>query len=508
MPWWGNYGDKDRQREPASVRSNTKSASSNDTIVIVSSNSSAKGGRVLNRRQFAVGGLASIAFAGMALQSSARAGPGRGVIGYGPLEPDPRGLIDLPKGFTYRIVSQAGKPMDDGFLVPGKFDGMGCFPASDGTVALVRNHELKAEDRGIGPTGGDTRLDAHLLAQPHFGRDGNGLPLPGGTTTIIYDMHSGRTVRQYLSLAGTAVNCAGGITPWGSWLSCEEVAENKIQGPVGRDHGWVFDVSAQRYGLIQPVPLKGLGRFRHEAVAIDPSTGVVYLTEDQEDGLFYRFLPNEPGKLERGGRLQALALRAAPRGSDTRNWESRQLEPQVWNDVFWIDLDGVDNENGDLRMRGHQAGGAIFARGEGIHWGKDELYFTCTDGGAGRIGQVMRYRPSRAEGSAAEKGQPGQLQLFVEAEDPELMSYMDNITIAPWGHLVVCEDRNRDDDNRANQLKGITSEGGTYTIARLRSDTEFAGACFSPDRSTLFVNAYAPGATLAITGPWNQVRTS
>jgi len=463
---------------------------------------------VLDRRQFAVGGLASIAFVGLALQSCAELPRRRAVVGYGPLESDPRGLIDLPKGFNYRIVSQAGKPMDDGFLVPDHFDGMGCIPLADGSVALIRNHELYPKDRALGAAGTDARLEARLLSGPHFGKDVNGQALPGGTTTTIYDVHAGRIVSHYLSLAGTAVNCAGGITPWDSWLSCEEVSEDRIDGPVGREHGWVFEVPASQRGLVQPVPLRGLGRFRHEAVAVDPATGIAYLTEDQEDGLLYRFLPDSPRQFARGGRLQALGLRATPGGGDTRNWDSAQVERGKWNEVFWVDLAGTDNPHGDLRMRGHAAGAALFARAEGIHFGNGEFYFTCTDGGPSRIGQVMRYKPSPAEGSTEEKANPGRLQLFVEANDVELMSYIDNLTIAPWGHLIVCEDRNRDNDTRANQVKGITSEGRTYTIARLRSDTEFAGACFSPDKSTLFVNAYAPGATIAITGPWNQFRNS
>ena len=462
---------------------------------------------MFNRRQFAAGGLASIAFAGMALRGCAPPTADRGeVAGYGPLEADRGGLLDLPKGFGYRVISRAGERMDDGFVVPGNFDGMGCIALDDGLIALIRNHELAPDERLLGPAGGDDKLEDRLLRQPHFGKDVVGFPLPGGTTTIVYDMHRGQRKSQYLSLAGTAINCAGGVTPWGSWLSCEEVAENKIGGLIGRTHGWVFEVPARQQGLVQPVPLHGLGRFRHEAVAIDPRSGIVYLTEDQEDGLFYRFLPDDPKRLAAGGRLQALALRGAPRGGDTRNWGSAQIESGSWNDVFWIDLPGADNPHGDLRMRGHKAGAALFARGEGIHWGHDELYFTCTSGGMSEIGQVMRYVPSPSEGSPGEKTRPGRLQLLVESRDPDVMSYIDNIAVTPWGHLIACEDRAK--DGGINHLKGITSEGRTYTIGRLRIDTELAGACFSPDKSTLFLNVYSPGATLAITGPWSQVRVT
>jgi hypothetical protein len=172
--------------------------------------------------------------------------------------------------------------------------------------------------------------------------------------------------------------------------------------------------------------------------------------------------------------------------------------------VRWIDLAETDSPNDDLRARGHAAGAALFARGEGIHRGRDEYYFTCTSGGSGRLGQIMRYLPSRHEGRPGEESAPARLELFVESADPRVMNYGDNLIVAPWGHLIVCEDRA---DNKVNHLKGVTPDGRLYTLARLNLDTELAGACFSPDGSTLFVNAYDPGKTLAINGPWRSVRT-
>lgn len=456
----------------------------------------------LDRRQFGAAGLASLAFAGLASRSLAASGPTyrNEVHGYGELAADPIGLFDLPQGFSYKIISSAGEAMDDGFVTPGNFDGMGCFPLDATRVALVRNHELRHERRDRGPTAGLARLEARLSREFVFGRDNEGRAMPGGTSTLIYDLRSGRRETQYLSLAGTAVNCAGGTTPWGSWLSCEE--SDLKAGQVERDHGWVFDVPARHRGLVRPEPLTGLGRFRHEAAAVDPYTGIVYLTEDRDDGLFYRFVPEAPGQLRRGGRLQALALRDA-KGFDTRNWNAPGLAPESTHEVAWIDLEETHSPADDLRRRGQAAGAAIFARGEGIYRGAGEYYFTCTSGGAAKIGQIMRYLPSANEGRPGEASSPGKLQLFVESSDPLVMDYADNIVIAPWGDLIVCEDKT---GNRVNHLKGVTPAGKTYTLARLNADTELAGVCLSADGSTLFVNAYHPGKTFAVTGPWSAVR--
>ena len=401
--------------------------------------------------------------------------PSGRLVGYGPLVPDPAGLLDLPEGFAYRVISALGDSMDDGEPVPDQADGMGAFRGDAGRVILVRNHEIVAGETSLGGIAYD-RLNG-------------GGALRGGTTTLVYDPASGRVEAQYRSLAGTIRNCAGGTTPWRTWLSCEEDVSN-AGGTLGKSHGWVFEVPADLRGRANPVPLTGLGRFNHEAAAVDPRTGIVYLTEDREDGLFYRFIPRVRGRLTEGGQLQALAT--VDGRDSSRNWTRVQFVPHEPAPVRWIDLDGVESPEDDLRKRGYIKGALLFARGEGIHMGDGELYFTCTSGGAAKLGQVMRYRPPVTGG--------GTIELFFESSSPDQFSYGDNLTVAPNGHLFVCEDQYGAVVD--NYIRGITPLGAAYPFARLRIQTELAGACFSPDGRTLFVNAYSPTKTLAVTGRW------
>jgi uncharacterized repeat protein (TIGR03803 family) len=461
-----------------------------------------------SRRAFISSAATSLAFMGFqarAQDNASGASYRNQVEGYGPLRPDPKGMMELPDGFSYRVISQAGETMSDGFLVPGAFDGMGCFDLGGDRVALVRNHELDHDDVDAGPYGRGARLAGRMARGSVYDFTSGDVPLPGGTTTVVYDLKSGETVSQHLSLAGTAVNCAGGVTPWGSWLTCEETVR-KAGKSVNKDHGYVFEVPSTAKGLVEPVPLKAMGRFKHEAACIDPRTGVVYMTEDVADGLFYRFLPNDRRNLAAGGRLQALGFVGVQSGADSRNQASRMIEPAGWLDARWIDLEGVDNPDDDLRRRGHAAGAAVFARGEGLWWGQDELYFTATSGGPKGAGQIFRYAPSAEEGQAGERDKPGRLQLFVESDDTRVLDYADNITISPQGHIVVCEDRYS--LIKPNHIKMVTPQGKVFTLGRnvFKGNAEFAGACFSPDGQTLFVNIQWPGMTLAITGPWAAMK--
>ncbi|MDB2377783.1 DUF839 domain-containing protein [Luminiphilus sp.] len=401
---------------------------------------------------------------------------------YGALQRDPEGLLDLPENFTYRVVSSLGDRMSDGASVPDKADGMGCFDLGDGQLALVRNHELVSTD----DSGGAFAMG--------FGSKDGGF-VPGGTTHVILDAKTLTVTDQFRSLGGTIRNCSGGVTPWNTWLTCEE----STTGPgrefgegLVKNHGWVFEVPANARGLVAPEPLYALGRFNHEAACVDPETGFVYLTEDRDDSVLYRFIPKQSGQLAMGGRLQAMQVVGAP---DLRNWSATSLRPSGVSAVNWLDLDDVESPRDDLRHRAHAKGASLIARGEGIHMAQGEAYICSTSGGAARLGQILRLHLS-------DTGEHDRLELFFESVSTHQFNFGDNLTVAPNGHLVVCEDQYTAKVD--NFLRGITPEGHAYPLARLRLQTELAGACFSPDGATLFVNVYAPTKTLAITGPWDQ----
>ena len=439
-----------------------------------------------NRRRFL--GATATAFAALAasgcmtrgaLATSARA-TGGGFAGYGALKPDPAGLLDLPEGFSYRVISRLGDRMDDGGTVPDRADGMGCFDLGNGEIALVRNHELQPRHDAGGP-----------IAKG-FGKR-NGAFVPGGTTTIVLDAKTLAVKRQFRSLGGTIRNCSGGVTPWGSWLTCEEAPTGPGQqygDGLERNHGWVFEVPASARGLVDPVPLTAMGRFNHEAAAVDPATGYVYLTEDRDDGVLYRFLPKTPGRLAEGGRLQAMVVEGL---ADTRNWNAAAMQVGKPYRVAWVNLDEVEAPKDDLRQRAATKGAALVARGEGLHMGERAVFACCTSGGAKQLGQILKLTPGLA-------GAPDTVELFFESESKDQFDYGDNLTVAPNGHLIVCEDQYTAVVD--NHIRGITPDGQAYTLARLTAQTELAGGCFSPDGKVLFVNAYDPTATLAITGPW------
>ena len=430
--------------------------------------------------------------------------------GYGPLVADRRGRLDLPAGFSYRIIGWAGMTMDDGLCLPEEPDGMGAFPGPDGLTLLVRNHEVDPD--GTGPWGPQQRLLGRVDADRLYDQGRGKTPGCGGTTTVVYDTRRQQVVRQFLSLAGTWHNCAGGPTPWNTWISCEEtVAQAGVNWDqmvplfADQNHGYNFEVPATIQPQLNPaIPLTAMGRFNHEAVAFDIASGAVYQTEDRDDGLFYRFLPNQPGELQAGGKLQALAL-VDHSGADTRNWHALATEFRLGEPhrVKWIDLERIDSPQDDLRYRGRGQGAACFARGEGLWATPGACYFACSSGGAEKKGQIWCYRPSAREGTSGEAAEPGQLELFVETNASELLEAADNITVTPWGDLLLCEDRG----GEVIRLVGVTPAGKLYTFAHNHVRAEFAGATFSPDGSTLFVNLQEAGLTLAITGPWQPERT-
>jgi secreted PhoX family phosphatase len=424
------------------------------------------------------------------------------------LRADPNKIMDLPPGFSYTVVSRRGEIMADGLPVPGAYDGMAAFAGDNGRVILVRNHELRSDSESAGPFAESCKDLSEAVRSRFYDRGADVTPGLGGTTTMIYNPTSRETERQFLSLGGTDYNCAGGRTPWGSWLTCEESFVepgdeiSNQDGPVifDKHHGYVFEVPSAATDLIEAIPLKDMGRFEHEAAAVHEATGIVYLTEDQWHSLFYRFIPNVPGQLQKGGRLQALAIVGEP-GKPTHNWNRVDMQVDRPIATHWIDLENVDGDENDLRLRGAEEGAATFARGEGLTAAGDQFAFTCTIGGPNRRGQVFSYQPSPFEGTLREQESPGRLTLIAEADEESLFRNCDNLTMAPWGDLILCEDIANSPDSCS--LVGIRPDGSQYLIAdNAYSDSEVAGVCFSPDGKTMFLNIQYPGMTLAITGDW------
>lgn len=444
---------------------------------------------------------------------------GRLLRGYGLLLDDPAQVLDLPDGFSYRVISRAGDVMDDGLLVPGLADGMHAFTVGMGTV-LVRNHELNvgARDHAFRA---QRKIAAEQLAKFYDGRIGT-----GGTTTVVLAADGLSVRRQFLSLAGTLRNCAGGATPWGSWLSCEESVVRRGQHGALRDHGYAFEVPAAAKELIDAQPLKAMGRFHREAVAVDPNQGIVYQSEDRADGLFYRFIPHQRGRLSGGGRLQAMVIAGfngyssanRPQRGDVAT--SRQVPTGKRLAVSWVDLDDVESPDDDLRQRGRALGATMFFRGEGFTVQRTSegvcVWFVCTAGGPSGLGQIWCYRPAAGDAAVGTRVAEGQdtMELFLQPEHASMMRNGDNLAMAPTNDVLVCEDQ-----PDRQRLMGITSDGGVYLLARNpRGNSELAGACFAQrpangtangsanrtDDQVLYLNIQSRGLTLAITGPWSS----
>lgn len=422
-------------------------------------------------------------------------------FGYGHLRTDPKGILSLPKDFSYNVISRIDSTMDDGLVVPGQPDGMATFLGASGETIVIRNHELNPEHTG--PFGNNNELISKVDRSMLYDA-GDGMTVcGGGTTTIVFDTKKQQVIRQFLSLGGTIRNCAGGPTPWNTWITCEEAQDragryDATDVVIEKDHGYNFEVPATvEMQLAKPEPLVDMGRFRHEAVAVDPDTSIVYETEDQDDGLLYRFVPNTPRKLIDGGQLQTLNI-VGRESCDTRNWSEHAISVGEQVKVKWQNIDNPEAPDDDLRHRGFAAGAARFARSEGMWRGEaGEIYFAATSGGVKKRGQIWKYTPCENEGREG-GGTSGTLELFVESIEPGVVENADNLTVAPWGDLIVCEDRT----GPVVRLVGVAPNGEQYPFAHNHTGAELAGVCFSPDGSTLFVNIQKQGLTLAITGPW------
>ncbi len=366
-------------------------------------------------------------------------------------------------------------------------------PAGQGRTHLVRNHENRATGRVPVPV-----IDG-LTYDPQG---------KGGCTALTLD-RSGRVVDERVAIAGTAVNCAGGPTPWKTWLTCEETEDKAGTNGYTKDHGFIFEVDGADPRRTGAVPLTAMGRFAHEAIAVDPQRGVVYETEDafqRPFGLFYRFLPKKPlggtGSLRAGGKLQAMRVPGVPDLSSIQEIGAR------FDGIEWVDVPDPLAVETPIRLQDFGPKGITHAQKlEGCYWGGRSVYFVssfarASDGSAAdHYGQIWRYDPDRRRLTLVVVFGPD-TDIQLPGESP------DNICLAPSGGLMVCED-----GGGAQHVYGVTRHGDVYPMARNRQNTgtedkpdwgEFAGVAFSPDGRTMYVNVYDPGTTFAVTGPWRR----
>jgi secreted PhoX family phosphatase len=452
-------------------------------------------------------GLATVAgpFQGLLAHAAGATGP---EVDLGPLRPAPDradGLerLTLPAGYTYKTLSAVGDVMSDGVATPGFADGMAAFRGPRGTVRVVRNHEVN----GAGTPMGDAAkaYDAHTL---------------GGTTTFQVSGHNRNLDGHWVSLNGTSFNCAGGPTPWGTWMSVEET----VNGPdVGRDfagqgntdfgqrHGYMFEVDS-RWGPGEhrvATPIRNIGRLPHEAAAVDPFTGFVYQTEDQflfPAGIYRYRPPRHPLLVRRildGGVLEMLRIR----GATSPTVLGGRLDVGSRYDIDWVripqpDFDGGGRSNNDairtVSLQGFAQNAAMFARPEGLWYHAGAMFFSCTRGGGDTSvpgplgeygtgnGQIWRLDLLRRR-----------LTLLFQSSGPAELDLPDNLTVTPHGSVVICED-----GLPGNFIRILTRHGHLVNFAENitgRPQDEFAGVTISPDNRTMFVNIQSDaGRTFAI----------
>ncbi len=427
-------------------------------------------------------------------------------IGYGELVPTPakntgETYLALPKGFEYNVFGIKGNVMSDGQKTPRAHDGMATFKVKD-ELRIVRNHEI---------TNGKLPIVGSAIGKENHYDETAG----GGTTTLVINPKTRLIERDFVSLSGTLVNCAGGRTPWGSWVSCEETTLGQSirtndkgvkSGGFAKPHGYCFEVSASANSNISPVPLKEMGRFVHEAIAVDKKSGVVYLTEDNNPAGFYRFLPKRNKRLAEGGTLQILKVKNSDNFDTRKGQKSGTVLTANWVTIDNPNPDEADTNEHAVFKQGEAKGAAIFTRLEGIYADeKGRIYFDSTDGGEEKGGQIWLYEPISKE--------EGRLTLLFQSPSREILDMPDNICLRPKSnHLFICEDSDYKEltGKPENFLRILTPDGKIADFAKNITEkgesSEFAGSTFSKDGKTLFFNLQTVGATFAVWGDWNKFR--
>jgi secreted PhoX family phosphatase len=411
-------------------------------------------------------------------------------------------FLALPKGFEYNVIGNVKSIMSDGRETPARHDGQWTFKVGR-ELRIVRNHEV---------SNGSTPVPGSAIGTANHYDETCG----GGTTTLIIDPKTKTLIRDFVSLSGTLINCSGGPTPWNSWISCEETtlgptvrasSTGRKIGGYPKPHGYCFEVPASANNNLPPVPLKAMGRFTHETVAVDKKTGVVYETEDLNPSGFYRFIPSRSRRLAEGGTLQMLAIEGKPEYDTRTRQKQGSVLPAVWVTIDDPDPAEADVDPSAVHKQGRAKSGAIFNRLEGSCIDdRGNVYFDATSGGDVRGGQIWRYEPSGRD--------KGDLRLLFESPSREVLDMPDNMCLMPKSKLLfICEDSDYVGEGGTpdNFVRILTPDGKVVDFAKNivkgLERSEFAGSCFSRDGKIFFLNLYTVGATFAIWGDWSKFRS-